>query len=250
MNIDKKYWSIWDNTTFKTVCYHKNFDLINDNESLITEYCGTISLIRLAEYKPPLIIGEFELSEWNVGLGLKFESDLVKLVKKHKAEVIYNELLSLIKNKEIDITKFKKIIFVANLIVRPDFRKFGLTEEFIELLYREHYNEGDAIIALVKPLQDNSIDKDYYFNQKIVEVKLSLQNYNEIEFVPAVDYYKLNDLLEKKDVETNEYKLFSVAARCGFNRIGESYLFNFSPEKTIERMIKKREYVKKINSFI
>lgn len=250
MHIDKTYWGIWDNTTFKTVCYHKNFDLVNDDESLITEYRGTISLIRLADYKPPLIMGEFELSEWNVGLGIKFEADLVKLVKKHKAEVLYTELLNVIISKEIDITKYKKIVFVANLIVRPDFRKFGLTEEFVELLYREHYNEGDAIIALVKPLQDNPIDKDHYFNREIVEVKLSLQNYNEIEFIPAVDYYKLNELLEKKDMETNEYKLFSIAARCGFSRIGESYLFNYSPERTVQRMIEKREYIKKVNSSI
>jgi len=250
MHIDKKYWGIWDNTTFKTVCYHKNFDLVNDDESLITEYSGTISLIRLAEYKPPVIMGEFELSEWNVELGIKFEADLIKLVKKHKAEILYSELLNVIKSKEIDITKYKKIVFVTNLIVRPDFRKFGLTEEFIELLYREHYSEGDAVIALVKPLQDNPLDKDHYFNQEIVEVKLSLQNYNEIEFVPAVDYYKLNELLEKKDTETNEYKLFSIAVRYGFSRIGESYLFNYSPEKTVQRMIEKREYVKKVNSFI
>lgn len=250
MLIDKKYWGIWDNTTFKTVCYHKNFDLVNDDESLITEYSGTISLIRLAEYKSPLLMGEFELSEWNVGLGLKFEANLVKLVKKHKSEVLYTELLRLIKNNEIDITKYKKIVFIANLIVRPDYRKFGITEEFIELLYREHYNEGDAIIALVKPLQDNPIDNDYYFNQKIVEVKLSLQNNNEIEFIPALDYYSLNNLLVKRDTETNEYKLFSVAARCGFSRIGESYLFIYSPEKTVQRMIEKKEYVKKINTFI
>jgi hypothetical protein len=195
-------------------------------------------------------MGEFELSEWNVGLGIKFETDLIKLVKKHKLEVLYTELLNMIKTKKIDITKYKKIVFLANLIIRPDFRKFGLTEEFIELLYRKHYNEGDAIIALVKPLQDNPIDKDYYYNQKIVEIHLSLQNNNEIEFIPAVDYYKLNDLLEKKDTETNEYKLFSVAARCGFNRIGESYLFNFSPERTMQRMIEKREYVKKVNNLI
>jgi hypothetical protein len=246
--INTNLYGIWDNTTFKTVSYHKNFDLVNDDESLITEYRGTISLIRLSEYKPPLIMGEFELSEWNVGLGIKFETDLIKLVKKHKLEVLYAELLNMIKTKKIDITKYKKIVFLANLIIRPDFRKFGLTEEFIELLYREHYNEGDAIIALVKPLQDNPIDKDYYYNQKIVEIHLSLQNNNEIEFLPAVDYYKLNELLEKKDTETNEYKLFSVAAKCGFSRIGESYLFEYSPEKTVQRMIEKREYVKKVNN--
>ncbi|MFA5207085.1 MAG: hypothetical protein WC428_00145 [Candidatus Paceibacterota bacterium] len=250
MQIEKKYWDIWDKTTFKTICYHKNFDLVNDDESLITEYRGTISLIRVKEYKPPVLMGEFELSEWNIGLGLKFDADLMKLMKKHKAEFLYTELLSVIKNKEIDITKYKKIVFVTNLIVRPDFRKFGLTEEFVELLYREHFNENDAIIALVKPLQDNKIDKDHYYKREIIEIKLSLEDNKKLEFVPAVEYYKLNELLERKDTETNEYKLFSIATKCGFSRIGESYLFNYSPEKTIQRMSEKRNYSIKINSFI
>jgi hypothetical protein len=42
--------------------------------------------------------------------------------------------------------------------------------------------------------------------------------------------------------------LFSVAAKCGFTRIGESYLFQYSPEKTIQRMIEKRAYKLKLNS--
>jgi len=248
MHIEKKYWDIWDNITFKTICYHKNFDLVNDNESLITEYCGTISQIRLSEYKPPLLLGEFELSSWNIGLGNKFEVNLNKLIKQHKREDVYIELMKIIKDNDFDINKYNKIVFVSNLIIRPDFRKFGLTEEFVELLYREYFRDGDAIIALVKPLQDNPIDADHYFNQNIVETHLSLQNYNDIKFIPAVDYYSLNDLLEKKDTEKNEYKLFSVAAKCGFNRIGESHLFTFSPEKAIQRMIEKREYKIKINS--
>jgi hypothetical protein len=248
MNIEKKYWDIWDNITFKTISYHKNFDLVNDDESLITEYSGTISLIRLAEYKPPLLMGEFELSTWNIELGNKFNANINKLIKSHKIEVIYSELMKVIKNNDIDINKFNKIVFVNNLILRPEFRKFGLTEELIELLYREHYINGGTIIALVMPLQNNPIDTEYYFKQKIVELRPSLQNYNEIEFIPSVEYYRLNDLLDKKDTETNEYKLFSVAARCGFTRIGESYLFQYSPEKTMERMIEKREYKLMLNS--
>jgi len=250
MEISRKDWDIWDNTTFKTISYHKNFDLVNDDESLITEYSGTISLIRLADYKPPLIIGEFELSTWNIGLGKKFNVNFNKLIKSHKMEVAYSELMKVIKGGNIDIYQYDKIVLIANLVIRPDFRKCGLTEEFVELLYREHFNDNNAIIALVKPLQDNPIDADFYYNNKIVEVHNSLQNYNDIEIIPSVKYYSLNDLLEKKDVETNEYKLFSVATRCGFNRISESYLFQFTAEKTIERMNVKREYSKKINAFI
>jgi hypothetical protein len=248
MNIEKKYWDIWDNITFKTICYHKNFDLVNDDESLITEYCGTISLIRLAEYKPPLLMGEFELSTWNIKLGHKFSANIDKLINSHKNEFIYTELSNVINNGKFDVNNFNKIVFVNNVVLRPEFRKLGLAEELVELLYREHYAIGNAIIALVMPLQSNPSDKEYYFEDKVVEVRPSLQNYNEIEIIPSVEYYCLKDLLEKKDAEINEYKLFSVAAKCGFTRIDESYLFQYSPEKTIQRMIEKREYKLKLNS--
>ena len=248
MNIERKYWDIWDNITFKTISYHKNFDLVNDDESLITEYCGTISLIRLAEYKPPLLMGEFELSTWNFKLGRKFNANIDKLIKSHKNEFIYTELMNVIKNENIDVNNFNKIVFINDVVLRPEFRKLGLTEELVELLYREHYANDNAIIALVMPLQNNPTDKEYYFKEKFVELRLSLQNYNEIEVISSVEYYCLKDLLEKKDAEINEYKLFSVATKCGFTRIGESYLFQYSPEKTIQRMIEKRAYKLKLNS--
>ena len=116
MNIERKYWDIWDNITFKTISYHKNFDLVNDDESLITEYCGTISLIRLAEYKPPLLMGEFELSTWNFKLGRKFNVDFDKLIKSHKNEFIYTELMNVIKNGNIDVNNFNKIVFVNDVV--------------------------------------------------------------------------------------------------------------------------------------
>jgi hypothetical protein len=248
MNIDRKDWDIWDNTTFKTTSYHKNFDLVNDDESIITEYSGTISLIRLADYLPPLLMGEFELSTWNIALGKNFDADFMKLIKSHKIENTYGELVKVIKNKELNVENYNKIVFVPNLVLRPDFRKRGITEEFIELLYREFYGENNAIIALVKPLQDNPIDADVYYNQKFVEVHQSLQNYHDILVVPSVKYYSLDELLQKKDTEINEYKLFSVASRCGFTRLGESHLFILSPEKTVQRIKEKQEYGKKLNT--
>src|ERR1035437_8101617 len=189
-----KNWNIWDNLTFKTIQYNKNFDMVNNNESFITEYCGTISEIRIGDYKPPIIVGEYTISLWNIELGKKFNADFNKLINEHHIEDIYNDLLKITKNKDINI-----------------------------------------------------IDKSFYFNNKMVEIHHSIENYNEIEIVPANTYYSLNELIEKKDTEVNEYKLFSVATKCGFSRINDSYLFIYSPEKTFERMLKKRELYKKIN---
>lgn len=247
-NIDRKDWDIWDTLTFKTTSYHKNFDFVNDGESLITEHTGTISLIRLADYKPPLIIGEFDLSIWNIGLGKKMNCDLKKLIKEHKNEDTYDELIKIINNKDINIINCEKLILINSLIVCPDYRKRGITEEFIEMLYRVFYNENNLIIALIKPIQDNFVDADIYFKRKMVEFHPTLENYLEIEVIPAVIYYSLEELRLRKDKELNEYKLFSVASKCGFNRIDDSYLFMFSPDKIFERIKEKREYFKVINN--
>jgi len=246
MEIDKKHWVIWDNLTFKTTGYHKNFDVVNTDENIISEYCGTISLIRLGEYKPPLLVGEYEISVWNIGLAKTFNVNVEKLIKQHKAEIIYSELLRVVKEKHIDVSKFEKLILISNLILRPDHRKLGITEEFIEFVHREFYHQSSAIIALALPLQNNPIDADHYFNNKFVEIRNSIQSNYEIEFISALNYYGLKDL-NNSDVELNEYKLFNVATKCGFNRIDESYLFLYSPEKNIERMLEKREVGRKIN---
>lgn len=243
-SINKKDWEIWDNLTFKTTSYHKNFDFVNNNESIITEYTGTISLIRLVDYKPPLIIGEFDLSIWNIGLGKKLNVNLKKLIKEHKIEDTYAELIKVIENKNININDYDKLILINNFVICPDYRKHGITEEFVEYLYREFYNENNLIISLVKPLQDNSIDANIYFKIKTVEFHPSIENYQKIEVIPTVVYYSLDDLLLKEDKELNEYKLFSVASKCGFNRIDDSYLFMFTPDKAFERIINKRDFEK------
>lgn len=246
MEIKPELWNIWDNTTFKTTSYSRNFDIINDNEGIITEHTGVMSLVRLNEGKPPIIIGEFELSTWNIGLGKKLGVDFVKLLKCHWVEVMYAELLKTVKNNDFDILKYDKLILIQNLVIHPEFRKSGVTEEFTEFIYRQYYGENNAIVAIVKPIQDNPVDKDYYFNIRTVEVRNSMEK-DDISIWSSVAYYQLNDFLQKIDKETNEYKLFAVAVKCGFGRIGDSDLFVFSPEKTLQRITAKKEY-SKINS--
>ncbi|MDA3781071.1 MAG: hypothetical protein PF487_12740, partial [Bacteroidales bacterium] len=127
-------------------------------------------------------------------------------------------------------------------VLNKNFRKQGITEEFIEMMYRNFYSEDIAIIMLVKPFQDNTIDADFYLNHKQIIIRDSL---NEIEdyTISALDYYSLNELTEKKDIELNEYKLFTVANRCGFQRINDSYLFLFEPKKILKRISEKQKYI-------
>lgn len=239
--MDKKSWDIWTNLAFKTQGYRKNFDLVTENENIITEYNGTISILNIPERKPPIIVGEFGFSVWNISLAKMLKIGLNKLVKAHKAENTYEELMRLMNEKKFNIKDYDRIVLIHGLVVHPNYRKSGITEEFVEMMYRDFYAENIAVIALVKPIQDNEIDADFYFRQKMVHVKKILGVTLDYDVIPAIQYYGLDKLMEKKDVEANEYRLFSVATRCGFMRIDDSHLFILNPDKAIERIKEKKE---------
>jgi GNAT superfamily N-acetyltransferase len=225
---------------FKTQGYRKNFDLITHNENIITEYVGTISMLRINESQPPLIIGEYGISVWNIELGRITNINLKKLMKEYDMENAYLEMTGLIEDKKFDIHNYKKIVFIHGLIVHPDYRKLGVTEEFIEFVYRDFYNDSTAIIALVKPIQDNTIDADFYFRHKMVNVRNNVGEFDSYDVIPAIEYYSLDKLMENKDREMNEYKIFTIAQKCGFNRLEYSYLFLYNPKITINRILHKQ----------
>lgn len=239
--------TLWNNLTFKTQTYRKNFDLINLNENFITECDGIISEIRIGKHIPPRPVGEYGFSIWNIELGKNFKVDFNKLFNKHSFETTYDELIDVIKSKKININNYKKIVLIHTLIIHKDYRNRGVTEEFIEMFYRDYYDDDIAIIILVKPFQDNPIDADYYLNHKQVLVRETLKSKDSI-VVPATEYYTLNELIDNDDSEMIEYKLFAIANRCGFDRINNSYLFIFTPDKTIKRM--KMKYLENKNNFI
>jgi hypothetical protein len=234
-----KNWDLLTNITFKTQCYRKNFDMISTNEHFITECDGEITLMRFEQEKPLLIVGEYGFSIWNIKLGNQFNVNFKNLIEEHNEENIYHELNNLINRKKFELNSYNKIILVHSLVLRADYRKQGITEEFTELLYRDYYSDGDAIIMLVLPFQNNPIDKEYYMQRKTVPVRQNLSIYQSPLQISAAEYYSLDTLIGKNDDELNEYKLFSVASKCGLSRIDDSHLFLFSPEKTIERMNKK-----------
>ena len=239
--------NLWSNLTFKTRCYRKNFDLITENENIITEYEGSVSELRISQKQPPFIIGEFGFSVWNIDIGNQLGVDFDKLLKAYSVEDTYKELYKITNDKEFNLLKHKKVLLIHSLIVRQDFRKQGITEEFIEFLYRDFYNDDTAIIALVKPFQYNDVDCDYYLNHKSTQSTNHCGDFEKIEKIPAAQYYCLDTLYNKEDVESNEYRLFSVASKCGFNRIGESHLFLLNPEKCQNRMLNKMNEIKTLN---
>lgn len=244
--MNRQDWNLWSRLTFKTLGYRKNFDLVSQNENIITHYDGMISEIKIGERKPPSPVGEYGFSVWNIGLAKRFKHNIHKLIKDLNIENTYSELINVIKKGEIDIKDYNKIVFVHTFILNKKYRKSGITEELIEMLYRDFYCEGVGIIMLVKPFQDNAVDSEFYCHRKKVIIR---EKFNDLDShsISAREYYSLDELMNKKDTEMNEYKLFSVAKRCGFERINESFLFVLSPEKVIERMIEKENFSQLIN---
>ena len=242
--MSEKERNVWNNLTFKTTGYRKNFDLVNENDNIITEYNGTISELKIAESIPPKIIGEYGISTINIDLAEILSINLNKLLKTHRKENTYAELIELIDQKKMSFGDCYKVVLIHGLVVHPDYRKLGVTEEFVEMIYRDFHAENVAIIALVKPFQDNINDTEYYYKIRNVRVYHQFMQINEIESVPAVEYYGLDKLIKNKDTEINEYKLFAVAQRCGFTRIAENHLFLLNPLTVVNR-IKEKLYHEK-----
>jgi len=234
---------ICSNLTFKTLSYRKNFDMFVNNENIITEHTGNISLLNINEMGSPLIIGEYGFSVWDIRLAKILNINVIKLIKSHKNDNIYDEVIS--NKKEFKFKDYNKMIFIHTLVLHPDYRKKEITDEFFEFIYRDFYSENNIIIGLFMPIQNNYINADVYFNHKNVPIKNEITD--KFENIPAVKYYELDKLKEINDIETIEYKLFILASRCGFNRINNSHLFIFNPEKIIERI--KDKYRKFIDIF-
>ena len=234
--MDKRGWDVWNNITFKTQGYRKNFDLATVNENIITEYTGNITLLRLKESKSPLVIGEYSFSVWDISLANILKIDLNKLLSAHHMVKAYVELVRMIKENEISINDYDKIVLIHSLAIHPDYRKLNILDEFVEFIYRDYHSDKTAIIAMVQPFQDNKYDFDYYINQKVVV------GHDMVDYEPilAGDYYQLKAFIDKEDTEINEYKLFAIANRCGFNRIDESHLFLLDTDVTLERIKEKK----------
>jgi hypothetical protein len=228
---------LWKTLTFRTLSYGKNYDLFIENDNFIREYNGEINKVSISAKHPPLVIGEYTFSVWNFSLAEKFEVDLKPLFNSFEDQDTYAEIIN-----NLNILNFDGInhlIVIHSLVVHPKFRKMGITEEFIEYIYRDFHTPQNKIIALVKPLQLNEIDFDYYFKQKTVKFREGIGVDSPYRILPASKYFGLSEFLKKDDSELNDYKLFAVASKCGFKRIGESYIFKFNPKKTQERMKKK-----------
>jgi len=245
--MNEKYYELWNNLAFKSTTYGRNFDFVHKNENFITEYDGVISETRMNKRKPPFQAGEYQFSAWNFGLAREFNVDLSDNLYEYYYDDMYDELAKMADDNYISFNKIDKLFLLNTLIIHPDYRKMDVTEEFIESMYRNFiYGGNNLMIALVKPIQENTVDYEFFWKSRTLQIKQLIGRDTPYEEIPAKKYYNLDKLIENDDNEINEYKLFNVAVRCGFERIGESHLFKFKPTKTIEKKKKKRKLNKNI----
>ena len=197
-------------------------------------------MTRFMTNKLPLIVGEFGFSSLNIFLAKKLNYNIYNLVDDLSVDDSYEEFSKIIK-KDINIFEYDRIVFIHTLVIIKKLRGIGITEEFIEGIYRDFYSEKTAILAYVKPFQKNKIDSDYFLNKKDVDVREHIKEPSK--YISAKKYYELTDFMDKEDNEMNEYKLFNLAKKCGFNRINDSYLFILNPNAILKRIKNKTKII-------
>jgi len=225
---------LWKNITFKSICYHKNSDLTIPNENIITEYDGNILKIRLKEKKSPMIIGEFNYSIWNLKLGRNLKFNLKNLFDIYSNEIQYEAFVEEL--KDIKINEYDKLVFIDRIVLHNQFRKHGICDEFMEFIYRTHYNSKTLIVSYIKPIQEDLVDDEFYFNYKQIPIKEHFKTTLPVKNIIARDYYKLDEFMVDYDKEISTYKLFNVAVKCGFERVNDSNIFIYYPKHTIKRL--------------
>lgn len=237
MNYSKKLkdMRLYNGLTFKTLLLGKNYDLDIRGDNLISEYDGTITYKDHSNKKKPEDIGEYGISVWNIGLANQLGVDIIgDTLPSNEIIDIYREFEYALDNKTIDLSELmpSKLVFVHNLILKPQYRNKGVVNEFVEFVYRNFYSDiENMVLFLVKPIQTNPLELFYF-----------LENEKK-----GNNQYQIKKLLEYDDIEMIEYKLFNTARKSGLKRIDdETYLFELIGDEVFERIKKKQESIKKI----
>lgn len=222
-----------NNLSFTNKLYKTNFDLINKYDNIITECDGTISKLRIKEKLPPLLVGEYNLSIWNLKLGFLLNANIPSLVHKFRLQDSYLELHDIIQDNKLNINGYNKLIIIHSVIIKKEYRKHDVLNELIESIYRDYNDEKIAIIIYVKPIQFNIHDFELFS-----QIKNFTTDENHLE-ISGKEFYSLDELEKITDVENSELKLFQRAHDCGFDRIEDSNLFILSEDFTLNRIIMK-----------
>jgi hypothetical protein len=231
--------NLWRTIKFKHTAHSSNYDILSDSDNLITEYTGEIVKLRFTDNKPPLPIGDFSFSIWDFGLDKQLNNELIKIMgdyielKNHPYKSIFN----IINEGKLNLKTINKLVIIHSLIIHPSFRSKGVSQEFIEFIYKLYGDNDNNIILLnATPIQYNEEDFDYYNNFKSIEIKDDLKLPAII--IKAKEYYNFNTL-SSGDEETDLYKIWGVASKCNFNHIEGTNIFILNKNGVLNRLLHK-----------
>lgn len=226
---------IQEKLTFKTNSYYDNYNFPDNEENIITRYDGIVYKTRISEKKLPLQLGEYDFQVWNIKLAKDLNIDAKKILSEYKVDDMLYSFNKIINDDSLDIFEYDKIVFIRYLILNDSYKKMGISKEFTKMIYKNFYDSKTAIISYAKPIQyqDIYVNNENYFNYKSIQIKEK----DTIRSIPATKYYSFNKLFKKEDRELNGYKVFSVASKCGFNRIDDTDFFIFNTHELTSKDI-------------
>lgn len=216
------------NITFKSTSYIRNYDFFNNGDNVIIETDGSILLTNINAKVKSTLIGEYSTSLWNLDLMRLMGNDINNLLVETEGQIIYDQFNECIINKNIDLNDYDRILFIHTVVIHSNYRKKGVFFEFIESIYRTYYTNKTLILILAKPFQNNDMDEDYYRLRKEVVV--------DNKPISALKYYSLNQYYDKTDTELNEYKLYNIVNKCGFDRLSNTNLFKLNIDRFLTKL--------------
>lgn len=204
---------------------HKNYDLFHKYDNIMTSYFGNIHYLRIEERKNPIVIGDYSYYDINLDIARTVggKNYFDKFFGEHNNFFEYSITSDLILSN-FRHWEYDRIILIDYLILHGLYRKQGIFFEFIEMLYRKHYNNGVAIVGLFKPLEH--YDKNGYLIGYFKNEKFGNNKKNKTIY----EHYGL-DSLSVLDYESSLFKLYNLAQKNGFDKLVNSDFFILNDEK-------------------
>ena len=223
---------------------HSNFGLFAPNELFIMYNQGYIMKTRIEENKYPKLVGLFDLEIHNFQMAENYNTKEYLINSLIESNINYidrnKDIVELSKN--IDLSKISKFLFLKNLIIHPDFRGKGITQELIKNIFFTHYIDNTIIVCNAIPLQHNKNEESLYLtddNYIITvnnDIEYNSKNKNLIieENHSAKKYFKINNLINNNfDQEISEYKLFNLLTSMNFERVETTNYFYLKEKEKI-----------------
>lgn len=187
------------------------------------------------ESKPRNPIGQFAILEYNNILASYFDVKIPDIIDGN-IDILKEFHEYYTSNYDKIKEKYERVYLVYPLILKEEYKKHNITQEFVNYIFKSHYSINNLILFLVSPIQSNKENYNIIKDYGEVEIIENLDS-EKTKWVKTVDYYEMEKLKNKyDDMEYSTYKLYSLANKCGLKRIDNTNLFFLSEKSIIEKI--------------